>query len=97
VQFKSRYSDPNHPANSGSIISLVTGGYVNPFERRDRRRYERRQMREKLTGIPARKPGEGGYIKRALTEDVAYLLIVNMPSEEELAMARAKMAAAAQK
>ena len=25
-QFASRYSGPNHPANSGSIIALVTGG-----------------------------------------------------------------------
>ncbi|KAF8850677.1 hypothetical protein BDZ45DRAFT_769445 [Acephala macrosclerotiorum] len=28
--FSSRYADPNHPANSGSTISLVTGGYINP-------------------------------------------------------------------
>ena len=29
-KFVSRYADPNHPANSGSLISLVTGGLVNP-------------------------------------------------------------------
>ena len=29
-EFTSRYADPNHPSNSGSIISLATGGYVNP-------------------------------------------------------------------
>lgn len=29
-QFTSRYADPNHPATSGSFLSLVTGGYVNP-------------------------------------------------------------------
>ncbi|KAI0130458.1 hypothetical protein BJ170DRAFT_315774 [Xylariales sp. AK1849] len=29
-EFSSRYADPNHPANSGSLIALVTGGYVNP-------------------------------------------------------------------
>ncbi|KAL8788886.1 MAG: hypothetical protein Q9195_007100, partial [Heterodermia aff. obscurata] len=28
--FTSRYADPNHPVNSGSLISLVTGGYINP-------------------------------------------------------------------
>ncbi|KAJ9209379.1 hypothetical protein DTO166G4_9008 [Paecilomyces variotii] len=28
--FTSRYADPNHPANSGSIVSLLTGGYINP-------------------------------------------------------------------
>lgn len=28
--FTSRYADPNHPASSGSLISLVTGGHINP-------------------------------------------------------------------
>lgn len=28
--FKSRYADPNNPASSGNLISLVTGGLVNP-------------------------------------------------------------------
>ncbi|MCJ1376287.1 hypothetical protein MMC20_007529 [Loxospora ochrophaea] len=38
-KFTSRYSDPNHPASNGNLISLVTGGYVNPEIRRgDRRR-----------------------------------------------------------
>lgn len=26
--FTSRYADPSHPANSGSLIALVTGGHV---------------------------------------------------------------------
>lgn len=30
LEFTSRYADPNHPANNGSLISLVTGGNVNP-------------------------------------------------------------------
>lgn len=29
-KFTSRYADPNHPASSGNIISLVTGGHINP-------------------------------------------------------------------
>lgn len=28
--FTSRYADPTHPSNNGSLISLVTGGYVDP-------------------------------------------------------------------
>jgi hypothetical protein len=28
-KFKSRFADPNHPANSGSLISLVTGGAID--------------------------------------------------------------------
>lgn len=29
-KWASRYSDPNHPANSGHLVSLLTGGRVNP-------------------------------------------------------------------
>ncbi|KAF2095827.1 hypothetical protein NA57DRAFT_7372, partial [Rhizodiscina lignyota] len=29
-EFHSRYSDPNNPASSGNLISLVSGGHVNP-------------------------------------------------------------------
>ncbi|KZF24326.1 hypothetical protein L228DRAFT_237267 [Xylona heveae TC161] len=36
-QFKSRFSDPNHPVNSGSLVSLLTGGYVNPPSLQQRR------------------------------------------------------------
>jgi hypothetical protein len=89
AQFKSRYADPNHAANSGSLISLVTGGAINPLERKDRRRAARREM----IGIPARDRTKGSMVQRALQENVAYLMIVNMPSEEELAVARAKLAA----
>ncbi|CAF9928109.1 hypothetical protein IMSHALPRED_007387 [Imshaugia aleurites] len=35
--FTSRYADPNHPASSGSIISLLTGGYINPPPMQQRR------------------------------------------------------------
>lgn len=34
-EFTSRYADPNHPASSGNLISLVTGGHINPPSRRD--------------------------------------------------------------
>lgn len=29
-KWASRYSDPNHPANSGHLVSLLTGGLINP-------------------------------------------------------------------
>lgn len=32
-KFTSRYADPTHPASSGNLISLVTGGHVNPPQR----------------------------------------------------------------
>jgi hypothetical protein len=28
--FNSRFADPNHPASSGHLLSLLTGGYTNP-------------------------------------------------------------------
>jgi hypothetical protein len=37
-QFKSRYSDPSHPASSGSLLGLVTGGAVSTHNRRIMRR-----------------------------------------------------------
>ena len=92
-QFASRLSDPNHPANSGSLISLLTGGAINPAERRQRRRealLERRNRRRAAVGLPLknRKAKKGGLIKRVLQQDVLYLMIVNMPSEQELLSAR---------
>lgn len=41
-KFANRYADPNHPARSGSLISLVTGGAVDPKGRR-RQRSERKK------------------------------------------------------
>lgn len=45
--FKSRYNDPNHPANSGSLISLLTGGAIKTTPRQARRaaRRDRRNSR----------------------------------------------------
>lgn len=91
-QFKSRYADPTHPASSGSLISLVTGGKVDP-----------RGVRNKnQKGIGGRGGlglirGSVGYIRRErpvkkmLRQNVMYLMIVNMPSEEELATAKREL------
>ena len=60
--FASRYGDPSHPANSGSIISLISGGIVNPQARRQRRRENRAERR----GRSVRKRERG--IKRFLKQ-----------------------------
>lgn len=52
VEFASRFSDPNHPANSGSLISLLTGGHVNPAKRKRDLRNARRIARGKKTRDP---------------------------------------------
>ncbi|KAK7738344.1 hypothetical protein SLS53_006155 [Cytospora paraplurivora] len=103
--FASRYSDPNHPANSGSLISLLTGGAVNPAARRQERRAakwagrdakrEYRDQRRMARGKAPRGPRQtrlkpngkrkkNGIIKKILQQDVLYLLIVNLPTEEEV-------------
>jgi len=45
-QFASRYSDPNHSANSGSLISLVTGGAYDPKARKASRKAAKRERRD---------------------------------------------------
>lgn len=97
----SRYNDPNHPANSGSLISLLTGGAVNPAARRQARRATRQERRgSKREYKDARRMGRGKaprgsrtikrrgqrktIIKKIMKQDVLYLLIVNLPSQEEV-------------
>ncbi|KAI8948037.1 hypothetical protein F4801DRAFT_604713 [Xylaria longipes] len=36
-QFHSRYSDPNHPASSGDLVALLTGGHFQSLSARGRR------------------------------------------------------------
>ena len=43
--FASRYSDPNHPANSGTIWGLVTGGRYDPIAQKRERKAHRRAAR----------------------------------------------------
>ena len=43
--FASRYSDPNHPANSGTIWGLVTGGRYDPVAEKRARKAHRRAAR----------------------------------------------------
>jgi hypothetical protein len=89
-QFASRYSDPNHPANSGSLVSLITGGVIDPRGRKQQRRGAKRVRRAIRRGevvtdqTPLRRGGRQGIVKRMLKKDVLYLMIVKLPSEEEL-------------
>ncbi|KAJ6151659.1 hypothetical protein N7470_007256 [Penicillium chermesinum] len=97
IQFASRYSDPNNPASQGSLISLLTGGHVNPRagvdklrqKGRDHQREEaNRQLAEtgSIERVPySRVANREGILKRVLRQDVLYLMVVNMPTEEELA------------
>ncbi|KAI1077981.1 hypothetical protein F5B20DRAFT_249227 [Whalleya microplaca] len=115
-KFNSRFADPNHAANSGSIVSLATGGYINP-QARERRRVtrqgsagrrskgrrsedsrlgRRRDDRDVSLQSVAAAPVSSllaapKLARKALKKDVLYLMVVNMPSDQELAAAKATM------
>ncbi|KAE8332487.1 hypothetical protein BDV39DRAFT_200105 [Aspergillus sergii] len=91
---KSRFNDPKHPANSGSLISLLTGGHV-PVPGIDKMldmTLEQSGIKRLVRGQPAGHPPNAGLsqssiervINKKLHEDVLYLLIVNLPSKEEV-------------
>jgi hypothetical protein len=96
-RFASRFSDPNHPANSGSLVALLSGGKIDTTEAdrakaerrarkrqyKDMRRVSRgREPRYDPSGLNKRAP-QGG-IKGLMKSDVLYLMVVNYPSEGEL-------------
>lgn len=85
-EFYSRYADPNHPASSGSLISLITGGHVNPQAGRNQRRIARRQRRAYRRGEPITEQTgkrKEGLVRKVLKKDVLYLMIVNLPTDAE--------------
>lgn len=89
-EFASKYGDPTTFENSG-LIGVATGGRIDPRKRRWEKRNQRRQRFGKEP-IPSGKSGirpGGGLIKKALSDNIVYLMIVNMPSEEELQAAKA--------
>lgn len=96
-KFASRYADPNHPANSGSLMALLTGGTFDPkgmvkgrvsgaqAQMRGRQYSEQEQ---KNMSMNRRDQVPGGFIrngvKKIMGENVVYLLIAEMPSREEM-------------
>ncbi|KAJ4244817.1 hypothetical protein NW762_014396 [Fusarium torreyae] len=101
-QFASRYADPNHPSNNGTLLSLVTGGYVDPTRLRQGFRGQSSgshgRGRGRLGGVRGGRSGPlisqrpiGTAKKFLLGKDVLYLMVVNMPTQEELDEARTLM------
>ncbi|OAP64245.1 hypothetical protein AYL99_00217 [Fonsecaea erecta] len=92
-KFASRFSDPNHPANSGTILGLLTGGHFDPKAKRRGRRAQRhaRWRGYELSETDVRNAEMGrlprrhqGLIRRVLHKNILYLTIVNLPSESEM-------------
>lgn len=95
---KSRFNDPNHPANSGSLISLVTGGAV-AVPGVDTLVGQGRRMAVNL--VQGKKPTGNGepidgpamtVFKKLIEQDVLYLMVVNLPTERELQDSTAQLA-----
>ncbi|KAF4624592.1 hypothetical protein G7Y89_g13578 [Cudoniella acicularis] len=93
-KFKSRYADPNHPASSGNLISLITGGKINPPSLSS-------GNGEGLSGLMNASNSDNNArigpltlvapvvkgVSKVLGKNVLYLMIVNMPTNEEMASA----------
>ncbi|ETI19651.1 hypothetical protein G647_08663 [Cladophialophora carrionii CBS 160.54] len=91
--FASRFSDPNHPANSGTILGLLTGGHFDPKAKRRGRRAQKRAHKRgyelspadvknaEMGRLPKRRQG---VIRKVLHKDILYLTVVNLPSEAEM-------------
>ncbi|CAI7598469.1 unnamed protein product [Penicillium discolor] len=95
---KSRFNDPNHPVNSGSMISLVTGGLV-PLPGPGKLLAKRNEALgiNRLFGKPADSqdgrlvPSTGKHqLKKVFLKDVLYLAVVNLPTEEEAEKSKAQ-------
>lgn len=102
--FTSRYNDPNHPVYSGNLLTALSGGLYKPkpsiFERAAASIKESQDNKRAAQGLPpseswkekwARKKKETGSNIKILREDVMYLIIVNMPTQEELRESVAKL------
>ncbi|KEQ76381.1 hypothetical protein M436DRAFT_15008, partial [Aureobasidium namibiae CBS 147.97] len=123
-QFTSRYADPSHAANSGSLVTLISGGVIQMPERQDmlsnrggrgvsnsiggRAAFGRgfggaseregargdigRGVQRGLGGLAGGRGGSSagplGLLQKVMKKDVLYLLIVDMPSDDELAAAQ---------
>jgi hypothetical protein len=95
--FRSRFADPTHASNNGHPVNLLTGGLVNLPTMASRVKEQRKMMEAQRVamGLPAKDITQMVLdlavkgVKKVFVGDVLYLIVVNMPSERELAEARA--------
>ncbi|EXJ77121.1 hypothetical protein A1O3_10279 [Capronia epimyces CBS 606.96] len=91
-KFSSIFADPNHPINKGGSLNVITGGYLYKGAKALRDGGAGNALPFKL-GRQAGKEGtgvggtSGQFVKRIIGENVLYLMVVNMPTEEEMRQA----------
>lgn len=90
-KFVNRFADPNHPVHSGTIIGPLTGGRFDPVAdlRAKHAQWRARRRGVELTEEEVWNARMGrstavGRLGRILRRDVLYMIITNMPSEEEI-------------
>jgi hypothetical protein len=84
--FASQYADPTSGVNHGGLRGLVTGGRVpdRMTRRRDKSAGYAGNTQTGQSGPKAGPRGGIGMLKKAIGQDVLYLMVVNLPSEEEV-------------
>ncbi|KAF7533667.1 hypothetical protein G7054_g6887 [Neopestalotiopsis clavispora] len=89
-EFASDYSDPTTKVGSGGLITMASGGKYNPVgplgklrERVSERRAERGTNRSGIMEARKRRK-ENRPLRRMLKQNALYLMVVNLPSQEEM-------------
>ena len=92
--FASKYADPNHQMYHHGPINMVTGGRVDLWAQAREKRVQKAELEagrpltetEKLKAAYDRGfTTPATYVRRVIQEDVIYLVICNLPSEDESA------------
>lgn len=87
---KSRFNDPDHPANSGSLISLVSGGAIatpgisGVIGRGRRTAANIAQGKGASEGGKPIKGPAASIVGKLVNQDVLYLMVVNVPTHQEM-------------
>lgn len=77
VSFRNRWADPNNPANSSTLLTMLSGGMLGTVEEP--------KKKKKKKYVPPEKRGRMGRLKAEfLEQDLLYLMISNRPTEQEM-------------
>lgn len=89
-EWTSEYADPNNPKSQGGLLSTVSGGYLAPGSRLKKRRARMGIGGPNGEGIGDRmaKKKKTRPIKKLLRQDALYLMVADLPTEEEMQAVR---------
>lgn len=89
-EFVSEYADPTNPKESAGLLSTVSGGYLDPSRRMKARRAKLGIGGPTGEGFGERraKKKSSRPIKKVLRQDALYLMVVDLPSEQEMVAVR---------